>query len=150
MRVTSYTDPAENIRDYQPWLVDSQDGLREIVLTECRALSKGVVVHVEGIDDREVAGDWRGREISVAPEQLPATTADEIYWKDLIGLAASSPDGAHIGRVSSLLPGGSHDVLVIDSEARDAPIMVPFHREYVTHVDIDQGRLIADVSGFEN
>jgi len=150
LRVTSYTDPAENIRDYQPWLADTPEGLREIVLTEFRALSKGVAVHVEGVDDRNAANDWRGREISVAPEQLPATTADEVYWKDLIGLAASSPDGEHIGRVSSLLPGGSHDVLVIASESRDASIMVPFHREYVTRVDIGQGRLIADVSGFEN
>lgn len=148
LRVTSFTDPADNIRDYSPWLAREGQGFSEIEIIGFRALSKGFAVQVEGISNREAAGDWRGREISVAADQLPATASDEVYWKDLIGLAASTPDGEPIGRVSKLLPGGSHDVLVIDSASRPAPIMVPFHREYVTEVDIAQGRLVADVSGF--
>ncbi|MCY4039838.1 MAG: ribosome maturation factor RimM [Gammaproteobacteria bacterium] len=150
LRVTSFTDPADNIRNYRPWLVDFGAGLGEITLINFRALSKGFAVHVEGVADREAAIDWRGREISVAADQLPEVAADEIYWKDLIGLAASTPDGTPIGRVSQLLPAGSHDVLVIDREACEVPIMVPFHREYVRQVDLDQGKLVADVSGFED
>jgi len=150
LRVTSFTDPADNIRDYQPWLVDRGQGLSEIGLVGFRALSKGFAVQVEGVSDREVANEWRGCEISVAAAQLPVPAADEVYWKDLIGLAASSPDGERIGRVSYLIPGGSHDVLVIDSDARETPIMVPFHREYVRDVDLHQGRLVADVSAFEH
>ena len=149
MRVTSYTDPVDNIRAYQPWLVASGQGWNEICLRGFRALSKGFAAHVEGVGDRDEALEWRGREISINAALLPATEPDEVYWNDLIGLAAHSPDGHVLGVVTRLMPGGSHDVLVIDKESGGKPVMVPFHRDYVPEVDVANGTLVADVSGFE-
>ena len=150
LRVTSFTDPADNIRDYQPWLVHSERGWDEIELVALRTLPKGFAVQVAGIGDRDEAALLRGREISVLASSLGEAGPDEVYWKDLIGLAARSTDGEPLGEVSSLMPGGSHDVLVIDSASRQQPILVPFHRDYVRDVDVEGGALVADISGFKD
>ena len=150
LRVTSYTDPADNIREYQPWLVDTGQGFSEVEVCAFRVLSKGFAAQLAGVVDRDEAAEWRGREISVEAARLPAPEPGEIYWKDLIGLAAHAPDGAPLGRVSGLVPGGSHDVLVIDLVSAGKPVMVPFHRDYVPEVDIEAGRLVADISELQD
>jgi len=150
LRVTSFTDPADNIRNYRPWLVDFGAGLGELTLINFRALSKGFAVHVEGVADREAAIDWRCREISVAAATLHEGSAEELYWKDLIGLAASTPDGTPIRRVSQLPPAAFHDVRVTYREACEGPILVPFLHAYMRQVELAQARLVAAVPGVDD
>lgn len=146
LRVTSFTDPPENIERYQPWQVAWDGQWNELRAFGFKRLSKGFAVGVESINDRDGAGLYSGREIGVDAGLLPEPDADELYWKDLIGLMAESPQGEHLGRVAGLIPGGSHDILQIDSERADSPLLVPFHRAYVLEVDPACGRLVADVA----
>lgn len=146
LRVTSFTDPPENIERYQPWQVAWDGKWSELHPTGFKRLAKGVAVGVASVKDRDGASLYSGREIGVDASLLPEPDADELYWKDLIGLVAESPEGERLGSVTGLMPAGSHDVLVIESHEAGSPLLVPFHREYVPHVDPGAGRLIADVA----
>jgi 16S rRNA processing protein RimM len=107
-----------------------------------RRHQQGVVAHVDGIDDRTAVERYRGWEIGVVEENLPATDENEYYWKDLVGLSVHNTDGVDLGKVVRLIETGAHDVLVIEGEA--GQILVPFVRQIVTSVDLNAGRLIAE------
>lgn len=149
LRLISFTDPAENIQHYEPWHVRSEAGWDELKLKGFRALSKGFAAGVEGISDRDGATSLTGREICIAASVLPDPRPSELYWKDLIGLQAESTEGMSLGKVTGLIPAGTHDVLVIEPFETGEPLLVPFQRDFVPEVDVAVGRLIADVSRLE-
>ena len=96
-----------------------------------------------GLEDRETAARWTGRDIRIELTQLPQTDSDEYYWHQLIGLEAFDPQDRRIGRVTELLETGAQDVLVIERKEGEA-LLVPFHSQFVPAVDLSAGRLTVD------
>ena len=139
LRVQSYTLPIENILSYAPWAVD---GMSAVNVTEGKAHGKGLIVHLRGVDDRDVAAKLVGRDISVERSQLPTLDSGDYYWSDLIGLQVTTLDGDKLGTVSRMMETGAHDVMVIDGERER---LVPYARERVVHkVDLDAGTMLVD------
>ena len=69
----------------------------------------------------------------------------EFYDRQLIGLQATTPDGADVGRVGSVLHLPAQDVLEIQTAG---PRLVPFVEALVPDVDLEAGRLtVVDVAG---
>ncbi len=149
VRVTSFTHPASNIRQYRPWHTLFEREWNRCDVIGFHALSKGFAVELEGIADRTHAETLTGKNICVESCVLPAIEDDEIYWKDLVGLCAQSPDGADLGQVTALIPAGAHDVLVINTDDSKEPLLIPLHREYVPDIDVAHGRLVVDISLLE-
>lgn len=114
VKVTSYTDPVENILDYLPWTLRGADGEKTVKVTASRMQGKGLVVQLNGETDRTRAEAlFCGRDILVPADALPALEEDDFYWRDLIGLRVRHQDGRDLGKVSSLMETGSNDVLVV-------------------------------------
>jgi 16S rRNA processing protein RimM len=142
VRISSFTVPADNILRYEPWYVRSDGDWGPLAVDGAKRHQKGVVAHVDGIDDRTAIERYRGLEIGVAEDTLPAPEKNEYYWNDLVGLRVQNNEGATLGEVVRLIETGAHDVLVIEGEA--GQILVPFVRQIVTSVDLDAGRMIAE------
>lgn len=140
-RISSFTVPALNILRYEPWYVRSDGDWRPLEVDGARSHQKGVVAHLDGVDDRTAIEGYKGLEIGVAEEVLPATEENEYYWKDLVGLTVQSGDGVALGRVVRLIETGAHDVLVVEGDA--GQVLIPFVRQIVTSVDLSAGRMIA-------
>ncbi|MFK8015575.1 MAG: ribosome maturation factor RimM [Gammaproteobacteria bacterium] len=139
LRVQSYTQPLDNILRYSPWSIDGETA---VAVTQGKAHGKGLVVHLDGVDDRDVAAKLIGREISVDREQLPTLSEGDYYWSDLIGLTVVNLEGDALGTVTRMLETGAHDVMVIDG---DRERLVPYARERVVHnVDLEAGRILVD------
>jgi 16S rRNA processing protein RimM len=139
VRLTSYTEPADNILNYGQWQLrrGSAAGLDragamagEPVIAEpveARLHGKGLVVRLAGVEDRTAAEGLRGLEVWICEAALPALEAGEYYWRDLIGLRVYSQHEGHkgqegqegqellLGRVARLLETGANDVLVVQS-----------------------------------
>jgi len=79
--------------------------------------------------------------VRVDRAQLPPAGPGEVYWHDLVGLEASTPEGVPLGRVVGILDLPAHPVLVIEGERER---LVPLVRERVAGVDLGAGRLILD------
>lgn len=143
VRLKSFTDPASNMLDYQPWLIADAGGWRELECEHVRPHGEGFVAHLAGVDDRNHAETLKGAEIAVPADALPAAGDGEYYWRDLIGLEVIGADGGSLGRVDWLLETGRYDTLVVRPPAgRD--VLIPFAPAYVTEVDLEGGRLIVD------
>ena len=143
LKFESYTEPRLRIFSYQPWLLRSAGGEKEVEGCRGRAQGKGVVGELPGIADRDAAAALVGLEIWVARSALPAAKPGEYYWSDLEGLEVVTVEGVALGKVSHLFATGANDVLVVRDGERER--LVPFLVDrFVTNVDLDAGRLTVD------
>ena len=145
VHVASFTDPKENIQSYSPWQLGSQskqEDWRGAEVETIRPHKQGYVAKLSGIDDRNDAEAIKGLLIGVSEANLPEPATDEYYWRDLIGTEVINTDGERLGKVTSLIETGAHDVLVIDKEGTE--ILIPFHASYVLAVEMKAGQIQVD------
>lgn len=146
LRVTSYTDPAENLVGYRPWHLrmerDGDGGWREVAVEEIRPHGEGFRCSISGVRDRDAAARWRGALVGVPETALPPPAEDEYYWRDLIGLSVTTVGGAALGRVETLLATGANDALVVRDGERER--LIPFIAQVAREVDLDRGVIVAD------
>ncbi len=116
IKVYSYTRPRDAILGYNPWLVGMRGEWRSLKVAEGRAQGQGIVVRLEGYDNRDAATELVGSEIAVALSRLPAAGEHEYYWAELEGLRVVNLAGQELGRVSHLFETGANDVMVVKGE----------------------------------
>lgn len=146
VKVFSETEPREGIVNYSEWLLKQQHGWRRIDVEAGRRQGKNIVAKLAGIDDRERAAGFRGCEIAVRHDQLPAANPGEYYWADLEGLRVITMDGIELGLVDHLFETGSNDVLVVRSERGEfRERLIPWiFGEVVKAVDLQAGEMTVD------
>jgi 16S rRNA processing protein RimM len=109
-----------------------------------RETSKGFLVDLEGIGNREEAARLRGSELLLDREELDAPEEEEFYVGDLVGLAVYDAEGTYIGSVIDLFETPAHEVLVVRDESA-AEHYVPFTLEHVPTVDPERGRVLVNL-----
>lgn len=117
--MTSYTQQAEAIFEYQPWLIGREGKTQSVVITEWRRHSKSLIVKLDGFDVREQSQTLTGLDIIVDSGLLPELE-DEHYWRDLLGMKVVNRDGYDMGLVTDLMETGSNDVMVVKAQLKDA------------------------------
>ena len=143
VKLESYTEPRTRIFSYQPWLLSSPAGDREISGCKGREQGKGMVAELPGIADRDSAAALVGSEIWVARSVLPKAKPGQYYWFDLEGLEVINIEGVALGRVSHLISTGANDVLV--ARLGDRERLIPFiDDDFVKSVDLEAQRIIVD------
>jgi 16S rRNA processing protein RimM len=101
----------------------------------------GAVARFDEIADRTAAEKLRGTVLTVPRSAMPPLAEGEYYHADLLGLAATSPQGDPLGTIVGIENYGAGDVLEIEgSDGRRA--MVPMTREAVP--EWDHARAIID------
>lgn len=125
--------------------LESEDGSRRFEIVALRPQKAMLVVRFKGIDDRNAAEALNGTRLYVSRALLPAPEDDEtFYLADLIGLAVVDPDGEPIGTVATVQNFGAGDLLEI-APLRGRSFYAPFTREVVPDIDLDAGRIVADL-----
>lgn len=143
VKVFSFTQPPENIFDYQPWQADGSPGLLHV--REWRRQGPRLVARIEEIDSREDAERLAGVELRIPIDALPESGPGQYYWKDLLNLRVLNLESAELGRVHGLLDAGVHDILVIRREDGGRDHLVPFVLDrYIREVDLDAGTVVVD------
>lgn len=141
MHVKSFTQPAENILGYRPWLL-KRDARWQAVATKTQRHRDGFLARIDGVSNRDLAAAWRGAAIGVSAAALPAPAPDEYYWRDLAGLRVQTASGESLGSVQRLFATPAHDVMVVaDGEGER---LIPFVRRIVAAVDLNAGQVIVD------
>ena len=143
LKLESFTEPANAILRYQPWILrDARGHVRELVGARGRLTAKGIVATFPEVADRDAAEALRGSEVWVARSALPPPQPGEYYWVDLEGLRVVNREGVDFGRVSHLFSTGANDVLVAEGERER---MIPFLQpDYIASIDFDQGVVTVD------
>jgi 16S rRNA processing protein RimM len=99
-----------------------------------------LLIRLEGIDGINEAEKWIGSIVSVAEANLPALSADEYYFYQVVGLDVFDTQGNHIGKITRLTstPGG--DLYVVEGEGKEH--WIPATKEIIEKIDFDSGKVI--------
>lgn len=164
VKIHSYTDPMESFIRYaeaagtkneEVFLGEtrkSQTGLSTVQFDQIKRHGKGLVAHIHGVDDRDLAASYTRQLVSVSRQNLPALESDEYYWHQLEGLIvlATDADGTEVvlGKVDHLIETGANDVLVVkkcQNSIDDRERLIPYLPEQVIKsIDIDAGQIRVD------
>lgn len=146
LKVYSYTEPVENLLNYPEPYVELNGHWQPLKLAEGKPHGKGLVVRIEGVEDREQARPFCQRNIAVPKASLPALAGNDFYWHQLEGLKveALSEQGEPVilGTIEQMMETGANDVMVvrgnsnsIDQQER----LIPYLDHVVRNIDIEAG-----------
>lgn len=148
VKINSFTQNADDIFDYSPWLLNSGAGYQNIKVDQWRHHGKSLVAKLESIDDRNAAELIKNVEISILQSQLPELDND-YYWKDLIGMSVITTKGYDMGMVKDLFETGANDVMLVKANINDAfgqkERLLPFlHEDVVKEVNLTGNTITVD------
>jgi len=89
---------------------------------------------IKGVDDRDMAETFRGKEIYVDKSKAPKLPNDRYYIDDLIGCSVYDDTGELLGRLTNIMQNGANDVYAI--KGAKGEILVPVLKSVVDNIDI--------------
>jgi 16S rRNA processing protein RimM len=128
-------------------VLGEEGGTRHFTVRSVRDQSGRLLVRFAELVDRAGAEAVRGTLLTavVEADEQPAEP-ETFYDRQLIGLRATTLDGAEVGSIRSVLHLPAQDVLEIQTAT--GPRLVPFVEALVPDVDLEAGRLtVVDVAG---
>ncbi len=154
VKVHSYTDPVENISRFGSWQVTRRSVTEAVEFDQWKRHGKGMVAHIAGVDDRDLAESFKGLELLVDAADLPELEEGDYYWRDLQGLQVwgrepgSEAERVLLGEVDYLIETGANDVLVVVATADsidDRERLIPYlPGDTVGRVSLEDGTLEVD------
>jgi 16S rRNA processing protein RimM len=142
VKLWTFTEDPLAVKRYGPLL--TKDGARQFEVTHAREAKGHLVATLKGVATREEAERLNGVELYIAREKLPATSEDEYYHADLIGLAAETAAGQPLGRVIAIHNFGAGDIIEI-APPHGATTLLPFTNAVVPSVDLAGGRVVIEL-----
>ena len=141
VRLRAFTEDPLSVRRYGP--LEAEDG-RRFEIEAVRAAKDILVARLKGVSDRDSAERLTNLRLYVARDRLPKPADGEFYHADLIGLAATTADGAPFGTVKAVHNFGAGDLLEIEPTSGGVTVMLPFTEAVVPSVDLAGGRVVVD------
>lgn len=117
-------------REGEPW--------RECGLKSLKVHGNGLVVLLEGVNDRNAAEAMKGVLVGAPRSALPTTEKDEFYWADLLGLEVVNTANERLGKVAGLIETGAHAVLRVAADD-ESERLLPFVSAVVLAVEKEAG-----------
>lgn len=97
---------------------------------------KGVLLQLNGVDNRTLAEEQVGKEILIDRDQLPELEDDSWFWQDLIGMDVTDHIKGKLGKITNIFPTGANDILVVTDEKNET--LVPMHKYFVESVSLEK------------
>jgi len=105
--------------------------------------SSRIVANLEGVEQPELAAQFKGRRVYVSRSRFPALPEGEFYWVDLVACTVINVQGQVLGVVDQVVDHGAHPILVLKDEA-GLEMLIPFVAAYVLKVDVAAKQIQAD------
>ncbi len=134
VKLESYTRPREAIFEYSPWGLGLKEGWQRRAVLAGETRGKGLVAHIEGLEDRDLAFDLIGTEIAIPRDELPPARQGDFYWADLEGCTVTNQAGIEFGVVTGLMETGANDVLVVKNGQQR---LIPYIDDVIEEVDLE-------------
>jgi 16S rRNA processing protein RimM len=154
LHVSSFTEPAAGLLEYQEWTLRLGSGeRRQYRILEGRPQGERLVVRLEDVEGRDAAALLTGAWVEVARAELPPTGDREYYRADLIGFEVTNLEGIALGRVAYFIDAPAGAVMVVaEREGAAAGTHQASHTEHwvladpahLRQVDLAAGQILVD------
>jgi 16S rRNA processing protein RimM len=120
VKLKSFTADPKAIASYGP--LTTADG-RVIEIARMKPTNEGFIADLKNVKDRNQAETFKGQDLLIEREKLPAAKDDEVYLVDLVGQEASH-NGIVLGKIIGIENFGAGDLLDIETGAKET-LLVP-------------------------
>jgi 16S rRNA processing protein RimM len=141
IKVQPFTRTVDGLLEYPAWWLGRDDTWGRKKVEDGAVHGRGLVAKLEGCEDRQAAARFKGLEVAIPRDDLPASADGEYYWSDLVGLEIANREGVALGRIARLIETGASPVLVVQGERER---LIPLAQPVVVSVDLANGRVIVD------
>jgi len=148
IKVEPLTDDINRFYDLDwVYIRDSKMGVRQIPIRGIRVQKDHVYLSLEGVTNRDQAEQLRHQYLWIDREHAVKLPEGFYFICDIIGCQAYDLQGVLLGEVVDVLQPGSNDVYVIKGNGKE--ILVPALRSVVKKIDIQEKRILIDMSQLE-
>ena len=100
----------------------------------------GLVLKLRGIDNRTMAGLFRGRYLEIPEAAVRPLAEGRFYHHQVVGLTVLTSSGKQLGTIAEVLERPANDVWV----SREGVVehLIPATRDAVIEVDVAAGRVV--------
>lgn len=118
-----------------------QDGeCREFTLNFAHPAKSRFIVKLGELSSLADAEKYRGADILVEMNALPAKEEDEYFWYELMGMDVFLESGEYLGFVSHIMATGSNDIYVVSKGTGE--VLIPATHEIVREIDLKLGKMV--------
>lgn len=139
LKIRSYAESPEIFAPNSRIVLASSQGPGEAYTVQwVKPHKKGLLMAFVEVKNRDTAEVLVGNGLYIDKDGLPALDEDTYYWFELIGLSVFSDEDEYLGRIASVIPTGSNDVLVVKSPDKGAAgeILIPLLASVIQDVDL--------------
>lgn len=117
-------------------------------LVSARPHKNVYILHVEGVDDRNMAETLISKEVEVPFSELPPRRKGTYYYFQLIGLKVVKEDGSSVGTLKEIMETGANNVYVIGTPDHKE-ILIPAIPSCILSVDTEAGQMTVRLPEWE-
>lgn len=143
VRITSYTDPSDNLFKLSPLQLVHRGTKQTVHISAFQPHKQSWVAQIEECQDRDQALALSGADLEINRDKLPALPENQYYWVDLQGLEVINLNHQKLGHIDHLFATGANDVIVVKQgqELHYIPYVSP---EIVKEVDLTKKIMLVD------
>ena len=148
VKIESYCDSPEVLRDLSRVYLKENGGYREVRVLHASVFKAFVLMALEGVEDLDQAVLLKNRVLYAARKDLPIEEGS-YFIVDLIGLPVIDADsGKCYGTLIDVTNLGASDIYTVRTENGDR--MMPAVDEFVIRVDVFDGIYVRPIEGMLN
>lgn len=141
MKVKSYAEAEEDLSSVRE--VKIVRGDNEPVNHAVRKIASHpgfFYLELETVNTVETAETLIGSRVLISADTQAELSADEFYWRDLIGLRVLTEEGGFLGHIEYIIPTGSNDVYVCSGGERE--VLLPAISDVILKVDLEKKEMV--------
>ncbi|MGC9062907.1 ribosome maturation factor RimM [Calditerrivibrio sp.] len=105
-----------------------------------------LLVKIENINDVDAAMKFKGYEVLVPENLLPAENSDEVYWFKIEGADVFDENGTKFGNLIDYIEGGSTDIFRIKG-LDDKYYLISNNKSHVLMIDAENHKIVIRQDG---
>lgn len=118
------------------WGSKKEAPLQELTVTMFKPQQKTeVLLHIDGVSDRDAALDMIGTTLFVAEEQLPTLPEGHFYYFQVVGFQVVDTKLGPLGIIKDFADGSAHDIIMM--EYQDKEVLIPMTDHIVGKADFE-------------
>ena len=141
VKVNPFTDDMQRFGELNYVFVVKNKELLKMQIEEVKYHKNVVLVKFKGIEDINMAEQYKGCYIRIKREDARKLPKDTYFIADLIGVSVFDENDNFLGKVNDIYNNKVHDIYVIKDDL-GKQILLPSTKEVIKDVDVENNKIV--------
>ena len=141
VKVNPFTDDMQRFGELNYVFVVRNKELLKMQIEEVKYHKNVVLVKFKGIEDINMAEQYKGCYIRIKREDARKLPKDTYFIADLIGVSVFDENDNFLGKVNDIYNNKVHDIYVIKDDL-GKQILLPSTKEVIKQIDVDEDKIV--------